>query len=58
VIIGQVCGDPVDLQQGYYRVVVNSLPQQVSDEVDVHGKQKKNRKTKQKKDTHSFFEPN
>jgi len=32
---GQVGGDPVELEQGFYRVVVHSLPQQTFDRVEI-----------------------
>jgi hypothetical protein len=35
VATGQVGGDPVGLNQGFYRVVVHSLPQQTFDKVEI-----------------------
>jgi len=35
VATGQVGAAPVELEQGYYRVVVHSLPQQAFDKVEI-----------------------
>lgn len=37
VATGQVGGDPVELERGVYRVVVNTTPQQIFEEVEVKG---------------------